>query len=671
MRKLTGHTLAAAVAALAASVALADGAKPFDAAAIFGARQTVTGISMSPDGQSVAYVVSTAGRGSALYTRHLGEGAKSVAALGVSGNPDRLMGCAWVSNDRVECRTFGVVRDVSTFLFGYSRQWAVNADGSNVRQLTARRNSDTRGLQLDGGDIIDWVPGQDGAVLTTHKYLPDDHIGSKVGSTLRGLGVDLLDTRTLDSRNVERPIFEATEYIADGRGTVRIMGTRTVKGGTGYSAGITIYHYRKQGSRDWQELGSYNYMTREGFNPYAVDPGRNVAYGFKKSDGRQALYSMALDGSMHEELVYANPDVDVDGLITIGRNARVVGVSYATDYRHSVYFDEGINKAIASLQRALPQHQAIQIVDSNLDESRLIVLAAGDGDPGTYYVFDRQSHRLEPFASIREALDGVALGSQKPVSYKASDGTMVPAYLTLPPGITDATGLPAIVMPHGGPDARDEWGFDWLAQFYAVRGFAVLQPNYRGSLGYGDEWYGNNAIRSWPTAISDVLDAGRWLAAQGIADPAKLAIVGWSYGGYAALQSAVTDSSVFKAVVAIAPLTDLQQYKNERRVWSDFLLTDEMIGDGPQVREGSPARNAEKIKVPVLLFHGTADRNVFIEQSKTMDKSLDAAHVPHKLVIFEGLDHGLEDSSARTQMLHDSEEFLRQAFAAPANSPAK
>jgi len=671
MRKLSGCTVAAVLLTLVASAALADGAKPFDAAAAFGARPTISDISMSPDGQSIAYVVSTQGQGSTLYTRRLGEGAKSVPALGVSGNPDRLAGCAWVSNDRVICQTYGVVRDFSAFLLGYSRQWAVNADGSKPQQLTSRRNSYTRGLQTDGGQLVDWVPGQDGAVLMTHNYLPDDHLGSKMGSTLIGLGVDQLDTRTLESRTVERPIFEAREYIGDGRGTVRIMGLHTVKGATRYDAGVISYHYRKQGSRDWQELCSYNYVTREGFNPYAVDSTHNVAYGFRKTGGRQALYSLALDGSMHEELLLARPDVDVDELITIGRNQRVIGASYATEYRHAAYFDADINKVIASLQRALPQYQNLQIVDASLDETRLIVLASGDKDPGTYYVFDRQAHRLEPFASVRAPLDGVVLASKSPVSYKAADGTEVPAYLTLPPGNSDAKGLPAIVMPHGGPGARDEWGFDWLAQFYAARGFAVLQPNYRGSLGYGDDWYGNNAFRSWPTAISDVLDGGRWLVSQGIADPAKLAIVGWSYGGYAALQSAVTDPGLFKAVVAVAPLTDLQQLKNERRDWSDFLLTDEMIGDGPQVREGSPARNADKIKVPVLLFHGTADRNVFVEQSRTMDKSLETAHVPHQLVIFEGLDHALEDSSARTQMLHDSEEFLRHAFAAPANTPGK
>jgi dipeptidyl aminopeptidase/acylaminoacyl peptidase len=218
------------------------------------------------------------------------------------------------------------------------------------------------------------------------------------------------------------------------------------------------------------------------------------------------------------------------------------------------------------------------------------------------------------------------------------------------------------VLPHGGPGARDEWGFDWLAQFYASRGFAVLQPNFRGSAGYGDTWFQKNGFRSWRTAIGDVLDAGRWLAAQGIADPNKLAIVGWSYGGYAALQSAVTDASVYKAVVAVAPVTDINELREQHRRWSDYYIAEDFFGDGPQVREGSPAQNANKIKVPVLLFHGTDDVNVNYAQSELMDKALAAAGAKHELVTFEHLDHYLDDSSARAEMLRKSEAFLREAL---------
>ena len=222
----------------------------------------------------------------------------------------------------------------------------------------------------------------------------------------------------------------------------------------------------------------------------------------------------------------------------IGRRHRIVGVDYATDRSHAFYFDPAIKAIHASLERTLPNQPILRITDSSVDESKLLIFAGSDNDPGTYYLFDRTAKQMRPLLAVREALDGVKLASVKPVQYPASDGTMIPAYLTLPPGRETARGLPGIVMPHGGPSARDFWGFDWIAQFFASRGFAVLQPNYRGSTGYGDAWFEKNGFRSWPIAIGDVLDGGRWLVAQGIADAGKVAIVGWSYGGYAALQSA-------------------------------------------------------------------------------------------------------------------------------------
>jgi dipeptidyl aminopeptidase/acylaminoacyl peptidase len=647
-----------------ASPLLAQNAMPFDAAAAFGARASVAHLSLSPDGMSVAYVVPTMGQGSAVYTLGLTPGAKPRQALVASGNPERLHGCDWVSNERLVCVVYGVVEDKSSLLepLPFTRTVAVNADGSNPRMLSTRDNPHSHGLQLGGGSVIDWLPGDDGAALMTRVYLPDEHIGTRLASSKKGVGVDWIDTRTLATKTVEPPRGEAVDYITDARGTVRIMGLKSKYGGAGRDTGVIDYVYRPQGSHDWQKLCDYNYMERSGFGPGAVDHDLNVAYGFKKKDGRLAVYAVSLDGSLHEELIYARPDVDVDELIVIGRRKRVVGVSYVTDYRKAVYFDPEIEKLSNSLSRALHGQVKVRIVDSSMDESKLLVFAGSDQDPGVYYLFDRKSKQLETFLVVRGELEGVKLATVKPVTYPATDGTLVPGYLTLPPGREDAKGLPAIVLPHGGPGARDEWGFDWLAQFYASRGFAVLQPNFRGSAGYGDAWFQQNGFRSWPTAIGDVLDAGRWLVKQGIADPAKLGIVGWSYGGYAALQSAVVDPALFRAVVAIAPVTDLQALKEEHRNWSDFYLISEYVGDGPHVREGSPAQNASKIKVPVLLFHGALDRNVSILQSKQMAARLESAGVRHSLVTWDNLDHHLEDSAARTEMLRKSDEFLRQAM---------
>jgi dipeptidyl aminopeptidase/acylaminoacyl peptidase len=640
---------------------LAQGAKPFDAAAAFGARPSITDLSLSPDGTSIVYVAPIAGQGSVVYTLSLANGAKEKVALFVNGKPDRLEGCDWVTNDRLVCSIYGVVNP-GIGLVPFSRLVAVNADGKNLQLLSKKDNEFTRGLQIGGGEVIDWLPDENGAVLMARNYLPDEHLGSRLSSSREGLGVDRVDTRTLAIKTVEPARNGAVVYISDGRGKVRILGVKGTSNAGNVDTGVITYLYRTPASREWHKLGEHNDESQVGFEPEAVDPDLNVAYGFKKKDGRLALYSVTLDDSPQEKLIYERPDVDVTHLMRIGRRLHVVGVSYVTDTRHSEIFVAEIAQLLTSLSKALPQQPILRVADASIDESKMLVFAGSDTDPGVYYLFDRKAGQLRPLLAVREPLIGAKLASVKPLSYPATDGTVIPGYLTLPPGVESAKGLPAIVMPHGGPSTRDVWGFDWLAQFYASRGFAVLQPNFRGSAGYGDAWLVENGFKSWPIAIGDVLAAGHWLVSQGIADPARLGIVGWSYGGYAALQAAVVEPGFFKAVVAIAPVTDLPALKEEWRGWTNFELERARIGNGPEIHTGSPAEHADKIKVPVLLFHGGMDRNVNIGQSKRMAAGLTAAGVKNELVTWDDLDHQLDDSTARTQMLRQSDAFLRRAF---------
>jgi dipeptidyl aminopeptidase/acylaminoacyl peptidase len=644
-------------------VTIACGAKSavaLDAAESFGARPSVSDLRMSPDGKSVVYIAPAKGQGSIAYTLSLAKGSVPKPALLADGKPARISNCRWVSNDRIVCLLYAVQRDPGPLrMLTMTRTVAVDADGKNLRVLSTRQNQYSRGIELGGGSVIDWLPDENGAVLMTRTYVPDDRIGSHLGSSSEGLGVDWIDTRDLKVRHVEPPRPEAIRYISDGRGTVRIMATRQTR--AGWDSGIVTYLYRMVGSPEWHTLGDYNEADGSGFYPAAIDHDRNVAYAYKKKNGRLALYTVTLDATLHEELVYERPDVDVSGLVYIGRNNRVVGTSYATDISRASYFVPDVASMVASLAKALPNH-LIDVADSSVDQSRMLIFSSSDVDPGVYYIFDRNSHQLETFLVTRDELEGVKLSHVKPVTYPASDGTPIPAYLTLPPGKESAKNLPAIVLPHGGPSSRDEWGFDWLPQFFAARGFAVLQPNFRGSSGYGDAWFQKNGFKSWPIAIGDVSDGARWLVREGIADPSKLAIVGWSYGGYAALQSAAVDPALFKAVVSIAPVTDLAALKEEHRYWSDFALVSDYVGEGPHMREGSPIEQAAKIKAPVLLFHGGLDANVGIEQSRSMAARLRSAGANCELVTWDELDHYLDDSAARTQMLRKIDEFLRKSM---------
>jgi dipeptidyl aminopeptidase/acylaminoacyl peptidase len=621
-----------------------------DAAVLFGARPDAYGMRLSPDGKHVAYIAPTSDRGAALKILPLVAGADPTVALAANGAPDRIQGCDWVANDRLVCRLHSIAPRPHTdhALIPFWRIAAVNIDRSNLRLLDTQNSNWTL-------NIIDLLPDEDGKVLMTRRYFRG------FGAEKDGLGVVRMDTRTEDMMMVVPPAPYASNYLTDGNGVVRVMEQRDI--GSNHPEGSAItYLFRNPDGGKWRKLSTYDRSNFSGFVPIAVDGKQNVAYGLKEQNGRRALYTRKLDGSNVDELVYANDDVDVAGVYTIGRHHRVVGADYVTDYQQTDYTDPDIRRLSESLRRAAGASANMRIVDSSTDESQYLLLSTADQNAGLYYVYDRNTHHLDSVMFSRAALEGVELAATKPIKYPAKDGTLIPGYLTLPPGMTSGKGLPAIVMPHGGPSARDVWGFDWLAQYFAHQGYAVLQPNYRGSAGYGEGWFVNNGFKSWQIAIGDVLDAGRWLVGQGIADPNKLGILGWSYGGYAALQSVVVNQGVFKAAVAIAPITDLPALLETWRGSSAYALNRDFIGSGSHTHEGSPAEHADKIKVPVLLFHGRQDINVRYDQSKRMDLALTAAGVKHTFVTFEGLDNQLEDSEKRAELLRESDAFFKAAF---------
>lgn len=631
---------------------------PHEAAKVFGARAMVEHIDISPDGRSVVYLSPAGGKKSVAYVASL-ESLQPKAVITSDANPETLRWCNFASNSRLICQITALV-DVDGELIPATRLFAVDTDGGNAKELGQKQSFyDERMRQYDAA-VLDWLPGNDrGEVLLAREYVPEaGRVGTKLVRTTDGLGVDRIDTATLKREIVERANKQASNFMTDGRGNVRIMEVQPMRGSTGQMSSRTDYKYRTPGSDEWKDLGSYDQLSREGIIPLAVDAGINSAYVLKKLNGRQALYRVRLDGSMGTELAYASDKVDVDDVVRIGRGNRVIGVTFSDEVRQAVYFDPEYKALAASLSKAIPNLPLVDFVGSSADGSKLLIFAGSDTDPGRYYVYDKAKRTMNEIILARPALETTKLAAVKPVSYPAADGVQVPAYLTLPPGKESARGLPAVVLPHGGPSARDEWGFDWLPQFLANRGYAVLQPNYRGSSGYGDEWLAKNGFQSWRTSIGDVTAGAKWLASQGVADPGKLAILGWSYGGYAALQSNVVEPGLFKAVVAIAPVTDLELTKEEARYFTNFRIVSDYIGTGPHVREGSPLRNVERISAPVLLVHGTRDLNVGVGQSQQMHRALLAAGKKSEYIEYPGLEHSLVDSDARAKMLERIASFL-------------
>ena len=262
----------------------------------------------------------------------------------------------------------------------------------------------------------------------------------------------------------------------------------------------------------------------------------------------------------------------------------------------------------------------------------------------------------------------------RPIQYAARDGLNIHGYLTLPPGAADPSGLPLVVLAHGGPAARDVAGFDWWAQALASRGYAVLQANFRGSTGYGRDFL-EAGYGEWGRKMqTDLSDGVRWLAAEGVIDPARVCIFGASYGGYAAMAGLALDSDVYRCGVSVAGVSDLRRMVNREarrdvrkdnqavRYWNRFMGAARL--DDRALDDLSPAYLAASVDSPLLLIHGRDDTVVPIEQSRVMAQAMRRADKPVEFVELPGEDHWLSRSETRRQMLVETVRFLE------ANNPA-
>ena len=332
--------------------------------------------------------------------------------------------------------------------------------------------------------------------------------------------------------------------------------------------------------------------------------------------------------------------------------------------------DEGPKFASAQHQSAVSRVRKafsafdMRIVDWTGDFGKMLVRTSGNGDSGSWYVVDLATMKATGFAWERLAIEPDRVGPISTFAYTASDGLEMDGILTLPPG-REAKDLPVIVLPHGGPHSEDDAEFDWWAQALASRGYAVLQPNFRGSTnrsqafklaGYG-EWG-----RKMQTDLSDGLAA---LAAEGIVDPSRACIMGASYGGYAALAGVTLQQGIYRCAVAVAPVSDLRDmYNEDYRASGDQFITKtallEQLGPKDGWNAVSPRRSAASADAPILLIHGKDDTVVPYSHSARMADALKDAGKPYRLIALEGEDHWLSLSATRLQMLQAAVAFVEE-----------
>ena len=365
---------------------------------------------------------------------------------------------------------------------------------------------------------------------------------------------------------------------------------------------------------------------------------------------------------------YSVSNHDIDAAPVDRDTGRVMGAGYSDDTTHVHYFDAALQSLQNGLEQAFPG-RTVRLVSKTSDLSKVIVAVSGPRLPPMFYYVNRTTHQASLIGASYPALSEADLGEVRPYPYKARDGLDIHAYLTLPPGKTPKN-LPMVIMPHGGPNVEgDRLRFDWWAQFLANRGYAVLQPNFRGTRGYGRAFF-HAGTRQWGLAMQDDLTDGvNKLIADGIADPKRVCIVGASYGGYASLAGATFTPDLYRCAFAWAPVTDLpwmlytDNPHNTPGTKATSILTAQIgnaVDDRDRLYATSPALHADKVKCPILIMHGERDTTVLIDQSEREVTALQKAHKQVEFIRISGNeDHHLNFPESRIRMLTELERFLK------------
>jgi dipeptidyl aminopeptidase/acylaminoacyl peptidase len=380
---------------------------------------------------------------------------------------------------------------------------------------------------------------------------------------------------------------------------------------------------------------------------------------------KTAIVEYNLENAKEEKVLYENPQYDVDQLNYSRPRKIVTSARYTSWKRERHFFDTEFEKLIVDLKAKLGDIE-FGITSSSKAEDVRIVLASSDKSSGTYYLYDQKTGKLEKIADEAPWLDANEMASMVPIEYKSRDGLTINGYLTLPKGYTidNARKMPVVVNPHGGPWYRDQWGFNPEIQFLANRGYTILQVNFRGSTGYGKEFW-QASFKQWGKAMqNDITDGVNWLIDKGIADKNKIGIYGGSYGGYATLSGVAFTPDLYAAAVDYVGVSNLFTFmKTIPPYWKPMLeMMYEMIGnpvkDSILLHEASPVFYANNIKTPLFVAQGANDPRVNINESNQMVKALKDRGVTVEYMVKENEGHGFYNQENRFDFYNAMEKFF-------------
>jgi dienelactone hydrolase len=391
--------------------------------------------------------------------------------------------------------------------------------------------------------------------------------------------------------------------------------------------------------------------------------GTSVILSERDDEGTE-WYEVPLRGGAKQAFL---SDIEVE-MVYFDTTGRLMGYLEGGTAKRPVFRDPAHQAAIAKIYKSFPQDD-MRLRGWTDDLGKVIVRTSGNGDSGTWYGVDLTKLRADIIAYERPRVPAEKVGKIEVVEYTAADGLAMDGILTLPPG-REAKGLAAVILPHGGPHAHDTKSFDWWAQAFAARGYAVFQPNFRGSTNR-DDAFRKAAYGEWGRKMqSDKSDGLQALVDKGIVDPARVCIVGASYGGYAALAGVTLQQGLYRCAVAVAPVSDLADMYREdvrgvRNLATIVASLKEFFGPRENWNAVSPLREAAKADAPIMLIHGVDDIVVPYAHSTRMASALKNAGKPHELVQLKGEDHWLSRSETRRAMLEASVRFVEQ------HNPAK
>jgi len=422
--------------------------------------------------------------------------------------------------------------------------------------------------------------------------------------------------------------------------------------------------YRETEEEEFKTIITTNF--KEGFSPqFFTFDNKNIIGSSNLGRDKSAIVEFDPITAKEVKVLYANDDYDVNG-VGYSRKRKVITAAYFNSWKSERHYFDSTSKTIfEKIQKQLPGYE-IGISGINKEENTIILRTYSDKSLGAYYIYTSEDDKMEKIVEVSPWIDENEMSNQLPISYSSRDGLEINGYLTLPKGYNmgNAKNLPVVINPHGGPWARDGWGFNPEIQFLANRGYAVLQMNFRGSTGYGRKFL-EASFKKWGREMQDdITDGTQWLIDKGIADSTRIAIYGGSYGGYATLMGLVKEPHMYAAGVDYVGVSNMFTFmKTIPPYWEPMLeMMYEMVGDvekdSVMLREVSPVFHVDKIKSPLFIAQGANDPRVNVDESDQMVKAMKEKGIEVEYLVKKDEGHGFRNEENKFDFYRAMEKFL-------------